>query len=101
MTKTDLLTWLESWYESQCDGDWEHAFGVSIDTLDNPGWTIKVDLDGTELEDQEMVPIREERSPLDWVHCWVKHRQFHGAGGPQNLREILTLFRDWAQTVST
>jgi hypothetical protein len=32
------LTWLQAWYAEQCDGDWEHQFGVSVETLDNPGW---------------------------------------------------------------
>ena len=31
------------WYLSQCNGDWEHAYGVKIDTLDNPGWTLEVE----------------------------------------------------------
>ena len=30
-----LIRWLEEWYKSQCDGDWEHLFGVEIGTLDN------------------------------------------------------------------
>ena len=30
------LAWLQAWYATQCDGDWEHANGVSIESLDNP-----------------------------------------------------------------
>ncbi|MFE2849501.1 Imm53 family immunity protein, partial [Streptomyces scopuliridis] len=33
-----LLDWLQNWYTQQCDGDWEHEWGVKIATLDNPGW---------------------------------------------------------------
>ncbi len=33
----DLLTWVQRWYLDQCDGEWEHEWGVKIDTLDNPG----------------------------------------------------------------
>jgi hypothetical protein len=33
----DLLKRLQDWYVSQCDGGWEHTYGISIDTLDNPG----------------------------------------------------------------
>ncbi|WP_239135544.1 Imm53 family immunity protein, partial [Actinoplanes derwentensis] len=29
----DALTWLQGWYATQCDGDWEHEYGVSIETL--------------------------------------------------------------------
>ena len=38
------LEWLEQWYEKTCDGDWEHIYGISIDTLDNPGWRVRIDL---------------------------------------------------------
>jgi len=37
------LTELQAWYVVQCDGDWEHTYGVKIETLDNPGWMLRVD----------------------------------------------------------
>jgi hypothetical protein len=43
----NLLPRLQRWYHSQSDGTWEHASGVRIETLDNPGWSLKVDLRGT------------------------------------------------------
>ncbi len=42
--QTDILAWLQDWYRSRCDGTWEHSYGVKIDTLDNPGWLVTVDL---------------------------------------------------------
>jgi len=30
------------WYEGHCDGDWEHGFGPEIETIDNPGWRLKI-----------------------------------------------------------
>jgi hypothetical protein len=41
---TDELAWLEQWYQEQCDGDWEHHCGVTIETLDNPGWLVQGDV---------------------------------------------------------
>ena len=38
----DLLKVLQQWYQSKCDGTWEHMYGVEIDTLDNPGWTVSL-----------------------------------------------------------
>jgi hypothetical protein len=46
----DSLTWLQAWYASQCNGDWEHEYGVSIETLDNPGWLLKLDLQETGMD---------------------------------------------------
>jgi hypothetical protein len=34
----DLISWLQRWYTAQCDGGWEHHYGITIGTLDNPGW---------------------------------------------------------------
>jgi len=46
----DLLTWLEEWYRCKCDGAWEHSHGVRLDTIDNPGWRVEVDI-GPEIPD--------------------------------------------------
>ena len=62
----DPLTWLQAWYATQCDGDWEHDYGVSIQTLDNPGWHLSVDLTETALAKAQFDPIRIERSAGDF-----------------------------------
>ncbi len=49
--ENDFL-WLLKWYCKHCNGDWEHGTGIHIDTLDNPGWSIKINLEDTELEDK-------------------------------------------------
>jgi hypothetical protein len=36
-------------YASQLDGDWEHEWSVRIETIDTPGWLVKIDLEETEL----------------------------------------------------
>ncbi len=43
----DSVQWLQTWYQAQCDNDWEHQYGVKIDSLDNPGWMVSIDLFGT------------------------------------------------------
>ena len=32
---------LAAWYSGNCNGTWEHQYGVEISTLDNPGWQVK------------------------------------------------------------
>ena len=46
----DVFEWLQNWFKSQCDGDWEHEYGVKIETVDNPGWYVVINLTGTECE---------------------------------------------------
>jgi Immunity protein 53 len=93
------LKWLQHWYLDQCDGDWEHQFGVRIDTLDNPGWSVQIDLVETPLSDETFNTIDHQRSANDWIYCRVQKEKFEGSGGPQNLEEILDVFRKWAEGV--
>lgn len=90
------LRFLQNWYQSQCNGFWEHANGITIETLGSPGWMVTIDLTETSLENQAMETIRRERSEKDWLICEVSHRQFRGQGDSQKLVEILTIFQDWA-----
>ena len=96
-----VLDWLQKWFASQCDGDWEHEGGVTIETLDNPGWTVKINLEETELADRELPQQRVARSEHDWVMAWTSEKTFRIACGPDNLTEALTVFRDWASEGSS
>ncbi|MEU1470579.1 Imm53 family immunity protein [Streptomyces sp. NPDC005761] len=42
-----VVDWLQHWYASHGDGGWEHEWGVTIGTLDNPGWTVMISLEET------------------------------------------------------
>ena len=92
----DTVSRLQRWYAAQCDDNWEHQYGVKIDTLDNPGWSLEVDLTGTNLMNREFVEVDLERSELDWVRCRLQGAKFEGFGGPENLCEILGTFLSWA-----
>ncbi|GGV66517.1 hypothetical protein GCM10010277_74330 [Streptomyces longisporoflavus] len=92
----NVLDWLQGWYSAQCNGDWEHEWGVKIDTLDNPGWTVRVDLEDTDLEGRDFPRRDLRRSKDNWVSARVSDMAFRAACGPGNLAETLTLFREWA-----
>jgi hypothetical protein len=87
---------LQRWYSSQCDGDWEHGLGVRIETLDNPGWLVKIDLRDTPLEGRpfDHVRIDDER---EWIDCRVVDEVFCGAGGPHMLGAIIEEVLRWAE----
>jgi hypothetical protein len=85
----DPLTRLQSWYSAQCDGDWEHAFGVKIETVDNPGWRVTIDLAGTAQVECDIKPLKLERSENDWIHAWKTPGKLEGACGLENLKELL------------
>jgi hypothetical protein len=94
--ETDLLNRLQFWYESQCDGDWEHDEGIRISTIDNPGWEVSINVAGTALEARPFKRIEIDRTEEDWLRAWVEDGSWNGAGGALNLCELLTAFLDWA-----
>jgi hypothetical protein len=104
----NLMSWLQNWYTAQCDGEWEHHYGITIGTLDNPGWYVVINLVETPLEATAFEPVERHRSEEDWVECrlveakaegkWIGDvggLQYRGAGGPHNLLEIVHIFREW------
>jgi hypothetical protein len=97
-TAWDALRWLMHWYERQCDGDWEHQWGVKIDTLDNPGWSLEIDLENTEFEDRPFARVEHNlQSDRGWWVCWVENRQFHAACGPVDLAAVIEVFKGWVE----
>lgn len=89
----DIVKWIENWYLSQCDGDWEHSYGVEITTLDNPGWCVKINLDGTELEGLEVEYVLIEKSDDDWYGFKIQNKIFEAVGDPTKLEVLLEKFR--------
>jgi Immunity protein 53 len=92
ITASDTFSLLQAWYLSQCDGDWEHSYGVKIETLDNPGWIVTIDLNETVLYELEIPLARVDRSASDWVQHEVSNGKFTACGGPQNLEELVGEF---------
>ena len=93
-----VFTDLQKWYASNCDGEWEHDYGVKIETLDNPGWGVTVDLDETNLEDREFQNVEDKPSEESWMECFVEGAKFRGFGDPGRLEQILGIFIAWAKS---
>ncbi len=89
---SDELKRLQEWYLRECNGDWEHSFGVTIETLDNPGWIVKVDLSETAWENLDVALQVTKRSDSDWVQIEIKDSRFTGCGGAHNLAEVIGEF---------
>ena len=69
----NVLEKLQHWYQLHCDDDWEHSYGISIETLDNPGWKISVDLTDTLLENVEFQSVQvgnSESKNESWIFCY-------------------------------
>jgi Immunity protein 53 len=69
----DLLLWLQDWYLSQCNGDWEHRSGIDIETLDNSGWRVSIALEDTTASRATMPPLEQNHGDDDWIFCRVEN----------------------------
>ncbi|MGD8289878.1 MAG: Imm53 family immunity protein, partial [Gemmatimonadota bacterium] len=67
-----MLQQLQQWYISQCDGEWEEDFGIRIETLDNPGWAVEIDLEDTSLAGVSYPPVKDLDPDDDWIDCEVR-----------------------------
>jgi Immunity protein 53 len=68
-SRPTLVQRLESWYERQCNGEWEHGWGIDIGTFAVPKWHFAVELRDTKLEwhRTKWEEVRVDRD--DW-HCF-------------------------------
>lgn len=105
-TTVDFASLVE-WYTKHCDGDWEHQHGVRLETLDNPGWILSVDLIHTNLQGCLMSEMAEgccpdghPVSPL-WIHCFVRENQFKGACDPTQVARLFEEFQRFADSAPT
>lgn len=86
------ITLLQRWYAKHCDEDWEHSYGIKIDTLDNPGWVLTIDLIDTELSEYTLPRTRVDRSEVDWIQSEISGRRYIACGGALNLEEMVIQF---------
>jgi hypothetical protein len=97
----DILVWLEKWYYAQCDGDWEHQFGIKIETIDKNRWSVQITIQETEMEDKLFPEINIRYSEKDWIYCSLKNGHFDAECGLLNLPEVLQIFRTWTESFSS
>ena len=98
MESANEIVELMEWYHSHCGGDWQHDKRIRIGTLDNPGWSLWINLADTELEGVELERVLVERSDDDWYDYRTEQGAFYAAGGPLNLIELIRLFLGFAHS---
>jgi hypothetical protein len=92
VTKMDYLDNLCRWYESECNGDWEHSYGIKLETSDNPGWILTVDLNETYLSESKNKKCAYKKSDNDWIHVKKENNAFQASCSLNNLNKMISLF---------
>lgn len=81
---------LMSWYAGNCDGDWEHSYGVKIEAPERGGWELEADLLDT-AHATDALPRTESRcSDTDWTAVEIRDGVYRAAGGDCTLLELVS-----------
>lgn len=100
------FTSLIEWYRANCNDDWEHRYGIKLETLDNPGWLLIVDLVGTSLQGKSMPTLNEGCDPAgnpmtaSWIHGTAANNQFRAACDPDQIARLFQLFEAFREDYS-
>ncbi|WP_286863347.1 MULTISPECIES: immunity 53 family protein [Sphingobacterium] len=94
------LKGLMDWYQSNCDGDWEHIYGIKITTLDNPGWSFCANILETKLEGRSFFEESIENDD-DWYSLNCDGEIFKGYCSPNKLDFVIDKFVKFAQSKIT
>ena len=90
----DILLSIQDWYAEQCDGDWEHSYSIKIESLDNPGWYVEIDLVNTSAELVKDTSIKSEVDDNNWYNIQIENGQYKASGDPMKLLFLLEKFRE-------
>ena len=94
-TLKDTIDRIQNWYKLNCNGDWEHNHGLTIGTLDNPGWTVRIDLRETPLDNLDLQrTYQNPNDDHDWFHMKTNGQILEIACGPENLKQVFRIFLD-------
>lgn len=84
--------WLEDYYLYNCDGDWEHSYGFTIQADLVQGWTVIIELKETELEDVTYYQDDQSGPTEENFICTLENGIFEAKGGLRSLQKILDAF---------
>jgi hypothetical protein len=95
--KENIIIWLQNWYKQQCNDEWEHSYGISIDNIDNPGWKIEIDLKDTLVQNRTLEYKLVDNSENDWYSYKVTDNKYVANGDPDKLEFLLHIFREFVE----
>lgn len=93
-TQISPFEWLQSFFQSNCDGEWEHEYGCTIETTSDPGWKLTFELRGTTYDSLNLEELEDRQGPMSWMKCKIEDSVFIAYSSPKRLAECITLLRD-------
>ncbi|MCI1946396.1 Imm53 family immunity protein [Clostridium luticellarii] len=88
-----IIEVLQEWYKNISKSS--ISTGIQIETTDNCGWCVCIDLFDTAYETKNFDTVCVRKSDDNWFKCIKENGLFKGCGGIQNLEDILNVFYCW------
>src|SRR2546430_16447631 len=89
----EVLERIQAWHKTQVERGRDPTLGVRIETLrERPGWSVQIDLAGTQLSGLTLAPSKEGAPARDWLAYRIKNDRFEGIGDPTKLQAPLYAF---------
>jgi hypothetical protein len=95
----EILDWIQNWYKTNCDGEWEKGEVIQITNLDNPGWEVEIDISKTSVANLDLKWILNEIGKQDWYGVKIENQKFTAAGDSGKLIFLLGLFREMIEKI--
>lgn len=92
-----ILDWVQDWFTNQCDGMWEHGYGVRVNMISEPGWHVRIELRNTPWAEKKTELVREKLPTGEIVYYEVKNGYFEAKGGISTLEILLNIFKKWIE----
>lgn len=90
----EILNWLSNWYKIECNGDWEHSYGTSIN-INSDTVFIEIDIEDTRFDKvTTMNEINQLLLTSDWINIKIYNQKFIGQGDRSKLNQIIEKFRE-------
>lgn len=85
-----------NWIGEQCDYDWFYCNPMEVKNTKNPGWSVVIDLQDTNLEELELISPLFEVDDDNWYYYQIKDKKYEAAGDVNKLDIILEEFKNIA-----
>jgi hypothetical protein len=95
----EILDWIQNWFKTNCDGEWEKGEVIQITNLDNPGWEVEIDISKTSVANLDLKWILNEIGKQDWYGVKIENQKFTAAGDSGKLIFLLGLFREMIEKI--
>ncbi|MCW6653757.1 immunity 53 family protein [Aerococcaceae bacterium NML210727] len=88
------LNYLQEWYTFECDGFWEHLYGVSGEINAEGHCLMSIDLDETYWDEEPFETIGDVAT----FQCRKEGPKFIGEGKLEHVGIFLQTFKDWIES---